>query len=251
MTPHFFPRIALAALSGLLAVTACSTPPESAPPDPPADLTDANGNVFAYDAAGNLAPGSGSGQTDTTVYMPGMRFPIEASPAYANSQVYGAGGLYGGGGGQCDAANYSYPWKDNFCETRSWSVSFCPTAQGHQGQDIRPGTCTKAVHWAVAAEAGEIYSIGSYSVSLMGESGTIYRYLHLDMAHLQVGVNTVVARGQRIGRVSNDFGDTVTTIHLHFDTKQSLTIDGVTDYYYVPPYTSLVAAYEALLSGSP
>ena len=42
-----------------------------------------------------------------------MRFPIEVAPAYPNSQVYRPGGLYGGGGSQCDASNYDYPWQDN------------------------------------------------------------------------------------------------------------------------------------------
>ena len=37
--------------------------------------------------------------------------------------------------------NYEYPWRDNFCETRDFSVGRCPAGWGHQGQDIRPSFC--------------------------------------------------------------------------------------------------------------
>jgi len=37
--------------------------------------------------------------------------------------------------------NYSYPWQDNFCETRDFEVGQCATGMGHQGQDIRPSSC--------------------------------------------------------------------------------------------------------------
>ena len=78
------------------------------------DVTPAAAQSFSYKPAGELKPGSGRGRADGTVYVPGMRFPIEKGPAFANSQVYGRGGMHGGGGGQCDSANYSYPWRDNY-----------------------------------------------------------------------------------------------------------------------------------------
>ena len=235
----------------VLAVGACDEPPSTPSPPPPSVPADPDGNFFAYTEVGDLIEGSGTGRTDEVVYLEGIRFPLESAPAFANSQVWGAGGLNGPGGGQCAGDNYVYPWRDNFCETRSWSVSFCPAAHGHQGQDLRPATCEASVHWAVAAEEGEIFSIGAYHVSLLGESGTIYRYLHLDMDKLAVSIDTPVFRGQRIGLVSDDFGDMATTIHLHFDAQIAMTLDGVTDYHFVPPYTSLVAAYEGLLKGEP
>ena len=34
-----------------------------------------------------------------------------------------------------------YPWRDNFCEARSFDVGQCAGGFGHQGQDIRPGAC--------------------------------------------------------------------------------------------------------------
>src|SRR5690554_6250979 len=112
---------------------------------------------FTYQPAGQLVAGSGSGLADTTVFVPGMRFPIEQAPAYPNSQVWGHGGMNGPGGGQCDPANYFYPWWDNYCETRTWDMPLCPGGQGHQGQDIRPATCDNKTHWTVAAEIGRAH----------------------------------------------------------------------------------------------
>ena len=37
--------------------------------------------------------------------------------------------------------NTSYPWRDNFCEARSFNVGQCPGGFGHQGEDIRPAPC--------------------------------------------------------------------------------------------------------------
>ena len=53
---------------------------------------------FEYAPAGDLLDGSGQGAVDETVYAPGMRFPMEEGPAYANSQVYMHGGYLGPGG---------------------------------------------------------------------------------------------------------------------------------------------------------
>ena len=38
---------------------------------------------FSYNPPGDLIPGSGSGRADSTVYVPGMRFPFESAPAFA------------------------------------------------------------------------------------------------------------------------------------------------------------------------
>ena len=43
---------------------------------------------------GDLLPGSGKGIENSAVLYPGIRFPIEQGPAYANSHFYGVGGLY-------------------------------------------------------------------------------------------------------------------------------------------------------------
>lgn len=199
---------------------------------------------FSYEPPGVLVPGSGTGRVDDTVYVPGMRFPVEAAPAYPNSQVWGVGGSQGPSGSQCDPRNYSYPWHDNFCESRSWDMPLCPSGNGHQGQDIRPATCDDDLHWAVAAEDGTITSIGSYSVYLMADSGTRHRYLHMSPSSLAVREGQRVSRGDRLGRISNAFGGTPTTIHLHYDLYQQVSGVGGA---YVPTYLSLVSSYEELL----
>lgn len=198
---------------------------------------------FSYRPAGELVPGSGRGRPDMTSYAPGMRFPIESAPAYANSQVWGVGGNSGPSGSQCDARNRSYPWHDNYCESRSWDMPMCPSGTGHQGQDIRAATCQDNVHWAVAAATGRITNVGSYSVYLMGDDGTRYDYLH--MRSVQVAVGARVVRGDRVGRVSNNFGGTATTIHLHFNLNRAVSGFGTV---YAPTYGALIEAYQRLLS---
>ena len=221
-------------------------PPEE--PEPEGPVVDVSGDPVSFMPPGDLTPGSGSGQTEQINYAPQMRFPLEAGQAYANSQVYGHGGYLGPGGGQCDAANYSYAWRDNFCETRSYSAPLCPSGTGHQGQDIRPATCQDAVHWAVAADDGVITSVGSYSVRLMSETGVRYTYLHLERDSLQVAPGDTVSKGERLGFVSNEFGGTPTTIHLHFEIKMALETPHGLQNVNVPPYLALVDSYQQLLS---
>ena len=172
---------------------------------------------------------------------------MEQAPSFPNSQVYGRGGSQGGGGGQCDAQNYSYPWWDNFCESRSWDVPLCPSGNGHQGQDIRPATCEKNKHWNVASLGGRVTNIGTYSMNLTADDGTVFRYLHMQRASYPVGVGATVQKGGRLGKTSNEFGGTPTTIHLHYDIMKNIAPHGVT---FVPPYMSLVRSYETLL-GAP
>ncbi len=223
--------VAIAALVSLLPLGATATPQTETP---------------AFMDAGDLIPGSGQGRRDASIYYPDMRFPITGAHAYANSQVYGAGGRHGGGGGggQCSPKNYSYPWRDNFCESRQWGVPMCPGGRGHQGQDIRPETCTANSHWAVAASDGIIAQIGKYSVTLQAPGGTAFRYLHLDRDSLAVHLLDHVKAGQKIGRVSNNFGGAKTTIHLHFDIKDTTVVNQRKSVSYMPPYASLVASYK-------
>ncbi|CAN0135710.1 unnamed protein product [Chrysoparadoxa australica] len=217
-------------------------------PEPEGPVVDASGDPVSFMPPGDLTPDSGVGQTEQINYAPQMRFPLEAGQAYANSQVYGHGGYLGPGGGQCDAANYAYAWRDNFCETRSYSAPLCPSGTGHQGQDIRPASCQDAVHWAVAADDGVITSVGSYSVRLMSETGVRYTYLHLERDSLQVAPGDAVSQGERLGFVSNEFGGTPTTIHLHFEIKMALETPHGLQNVNVPPYVALVDSYQQLLS---
>lgn len=266
--------LAAAALAFLLA--ACDTATEPEPEEPvveepeepepaPEDdfLTDEDGNVFSYVPVGDLLPNSGSGHTDTTIYRPTIEFPLEDA-AFLNSQVYRHGGsqgsLNGMNGGQCDTTNYDYPWQDTFCESRSRNQIMCPDG-GHEGVDIRAATCipqTSVDHWAVAVEDGRIVGLSSskYTVKLQTDDGTLYRYMHLDMSELAVTDGEFVSKGQRIGKVANDFfnsaGDPVpTTYHLHFEMYQNYAPDEDTDPIFdqVNPYMTLVNAYEAKLRG--
>lgn len=204
----------------------------------PAALAD----PFEYHPPGQLVSGSGQGRADETIYAPELRFPVEIAPAFLNSQVWGKGGMNGGGGSQCDTRNYSYPWKDNYCETRDWEMPLCPAGKGHQGQDIRPSTCENRAHWALAVKNGTITQVGSYSVYLTAEDGTRFDYLH--MSDVAVRVGDEVVQGAKLGKISNVFNGGATTIHLHFNIKQNIVGVGPV---YVPPYMSLVAAYEQLL----
>lgn len=198
---------------------------------------------FRYLPPGDLIPGSGTGRVDYNVYLPGMRFPIENAPAYVNSQVYAAGGSQppdGATGGQCSPENYGYPWRDNYCEKRGWDMPLCPSGTGHQGVDIRPSTCEDSKHWAVASEGGTITNIGYVSVSLQGDSSIRHRYLHLNPGNLAVWVGKKVKAGDKIGLVSdNTNGQYWTTWHLHFDMYSGGN--------FIPPYMSLVRAYEKLV----
>lgn len=194
---------------------------------------------FTYDPPGQLVDGSGKGRVDMTVYAPDMLFPVEEGEAFANSQVWGRGGLHGGGGSQCDKQNFSYPWHDNYCETRSWDMPLCPSGAGHQGQDIRAGDCKDKTHWVVAAVDGRITNVGSYSVYLTADDGTRYDYLH--MANVAVKEGERVKQGTQLGQVSNQFNGEATTVHLHFNIKQNVSGIGSV---YVPTYLSLVRSYE-------
>lgn len=73
-----------------------------------------------------------------------------------------------------------------------------------------------------------------------------FKYLH--MRDLQVRQGQTVAKGDRLGLISNLFlnrrGEPVpTTRHLHFEIWQPFERIGLAP---VAPYTSLVAAYQAL-----
>ncbi|MEO0548696.1 MAG: peptidase M23 [Pseudomonadota bacterium] len=211
---------------------------------------------FQYYPPGDLIPGSGIGARDETVYVPDMVFPVKDAPAYPQSQVWRFGGYLGGDGGQCDERNFSAPWRDNFCETRSKTrnTPLCPEEKVHQGQDIRIGTAAECrqmvamrpdkptLHSIVAAEAGIITKVASYWITLRGsETGNLYTYIHLNMGALKVVEDQTVTAGQELGYASNDFGGTPTTFHLHFEIKAPVEGEGFT---HVPPYMSLVAAYE-------
>lgn len=229
--------------------------------------------AFSYHAPGHLTPGSGQGAADLTIYAPNMVFPVRQARAFPQSMVFQPGGFrYSGDlpGDECIPENYEYPWRDNFCERgrpASFKSASCPSGSGvHLGQDIRVGdgpTCqsmrqryrtnTQSItdYKVVAAEDGIISNISSYTVTLRAGPRT-YRYLHMNMRALQVSIGDSVTAGEHLGYVSKDFGfdgngkRRPTTFHLHFVLKIN-TDEGAV---FVPPYTSLVAAY-ARREGAP
>ena len=89
---------------------------------------------IARPATSSPAPAIASqgGRADFNAYSQ-IRFPLEA-PAFIHSQMRRSGD-------KADAPNGAYPWRDNFCEARSFSVGQCGDGYGHQGEDIRPGAC--------------------------------------------------------------------------------------------------------------
>ena len=227
--------------------------PPAQPPTPPAPSP----ATFNHGAPGDIPAGQGHGYLDRTVWSPTMCWPLQ-DDAFANSQVYGHGGGMGPAGtSQCDTVNYSLPWHDTFCEARSRDNPLCAGGgTGHQGQDIRPGTCKKNLHWAVAAEKGVVTDIGSYTVTIVASAAPhrTYRYLHMQMAALAVKEGDTVVAGQKLGKVANDFGGTPTTIHLHFELRAGVagtTTDGkaVVLHTFLPPYMSLAEAYQRKLNG--
>jgi hypothetical protein len=241
---------------------------------------------FTYFAPGDILPGTGSrgqsGRADYTVYA-NIRFPMAQPPAYTNSQSFmnwgncdltGRVGLGGRGNDEAyhcrvndkplvsdESKNYAYPWRDNFCEHRYWYVSQCPAGIGHQGEDIRPGTCLERVAGAgrcspyqndiVAASDGVLMrSPGDLALYLVVDKPGVhirFRYLHMNPQMLDaagmVSGRRVVA-GEVLGAVA-DYGRAPggTTYHLHFDA-QVPTRDG---WVFVNPYMTLVAAYERLI----
>jgi murein DD-endopeptidase MepM/ murein hydrolase activator NlpD len=102
-------------------------------------------------------------------------------------------------------------------------------------------TCAKDVYWVVAAFEATVTTVGSYSVYLTAADGTRFDYLH--MSGVIVNVGQRVKESEHLGMVSNMFNGTPTTVHLHFNIRQN--VDGL-GFVFVPPYTSLIGAYNRL-----
>ena len=261
---------------------------DAPPTPPPITRPDKESPDFTYYAPGDILPGTGmrgqDGRADATVYS-NIRFPVASAPAYVNSQSFGnwgncdmTGRVALGGRGKdatyrCrvngiplvhnEAKNYAYPWRDNFCEHRHYAVGQCPAGLGHQGEDIRPGSCKLRnegadrcepyQHEVVAATDGvALRSAGDEAIYIVvnrpGEHVRL-RYLHmnprlLDAAGLVSGRK--LAAGAVLG-LADDYDEHQggTTYHLHFD-MQVPTRRG---WVFVNPYMTLVAAYERMIGG--
>jgi murein DD-endopeptidase MepM/ murein hydrolase activator NlpD len=258
---------------------------EPLPLDRPPDAA----NDFTYFSPGSLIPNTGlkkdiGGRADYTIYAR-LRFPLKEPPAFANSQSFN-------NWGDCDftgrtvrsprrkdqpysckvngrplvfnesaPGNYSYPWRDNFCEHRRYFVGQCPGGEGHQGQDIRPSSCTlfndgadrcqPYQHDVVAAHAGVILRARRQeAVYLFINAPAVHarvRYMHMNPSQLDAdGVvnGRRVHEGEVIGKVGNyNKNERGTTYHLHFDMQ----VPTKAGWVFVNPYMTLVAAYERLI----
>ncbi len=209
---------------------------------------------------------------------PGILFPIAGGPAFLNSQIMMPGGFGYGSvpnpnpGDQNDPQNYSYPWRDNFCEIRDSGNSRCGAGTGHQGQDIRPATCENGRYFAVAPEPVRIRNVGTHGVNAFGlETGILYTFLHLDRplslnedTGAPVKKNDVLTAGQPIGPVSNKTSpnsdlacfDRCTTLHLHYEmwsgaVEFSNSFARGPDSVPLPPYTSLIESYVSMIDTQP
>lgn len=221
---------------------------------------------FSYRPSGDIIANSGfrkqGGRADLNTYAQ-IRFPLEKTPASVRSQSYrnrrsGDKPFDDQAGG-----NASYPWQDNFCESRSFGVGQCPGGFGHQGEDIKPAPCPGAGEGAERCDPKQqaVLAVreGVVIRSLKQQAATLqinsrnehirFRYMHMNPASLDAdGVlnGRRVDEGEKIGVVSNylDYPNG-TSRHLHFDV-QVFTRDG---WLWVNPYGTLVSAYERLIRG--
>jgi murein DD-endopeptidase MepM/ murein hydrolase activator NlpD len=223
---------------------------------------------FIYRTAGDIIANSGyrreGGRADFTAYSQ-IRFPLEKSPAFIHSQslrnrrsndnllsqAVPAGG------------RTSYPWRDNFCESRSFGVGQCPGGFGHQGQDIRPAPCPPPNEAADRCEPNQrpVVAVrdGVVIRSPAEQAATLqinthnehirFRYMHMNPMRMDADSilnGRHVREGEKIGVVSNYLDrPNGTSRHLHFDV-QVFTRDG---WLWVNPYVTLVSAYERLIHG--
>jgi|GraSoi2013_100cm_1033763.scaffolds.fasta_scaffold04355_3 hypothetical protein len=283
-------KVAIRFLKSLrIAGGAPQTQPATIAPDT-IDRPAEQSTVFTYYSPGDILPGTGfrrkGGVADHTVYSK-IRFPLADAPAFANSQSFmnwgnceatgrsGAGTLGGVRAYRCRVngqmlvldesapENYSYPWRDNFCETRNFYVGQCPGGLGHQGQDIRPAFCKQRIeganrcepylHDVVAVRDGVVLRAPTqealYIVVNAPNERLRFRYLH--MLPKQFNADGLVSgrfvhEGEVIGKVGNFFRrERATTYHLHFD----LQVPTKYGWAFVNPYMTLVASYERLIRG--
>jgi hypothetical protein len=212
---------------------------------------------YVYRPSGDIVANSGArrqgGRVDLTAYSQ-IRFPLEKAPAFVRSQSVG----------RRKPDERGYPWRDNFCEARSFEVGQCAAGFGHQGQDIRPGACVAQnserpgscdpkQQAVVAVRDGVLIrspkqQAATLQVNTRNEH-IRFRYMHMSPSSMDAdGVlnGRQVAEGEKIGVASNYLDHpNGTSLHLHFDV-QVFTRDG---WIWVNPYTTLIASYERLIRG--
>jgi murein DD-endopeptidase MepM/ murein hydrolase activator NlpD len=214
---------------------------------------------FTYRPTGDIIARSASrrqsGHADLTAYSQ-IRFPLLRTPVTVRSQQFGRRD-------KTELVAGAYPWRDNFCEARSFNVGQCASGFGHQGQDIRPVACPSGNENEEACDLKRqpIVAVrdGIVIRSLRQQAATLqintrnehirFRYMHMNPSAMDAeGLlsGRRVAEGEKIGVVSNYLDrPNGTSRHLHFDI-QVFTRDG---WLWVNPYTTLVSAYERLIRG--
>jgi hypothetical protein len=225
---------------------------------------------FTYRPTGDIIANTGyhkqNGRADFNAYSQ-LRFPLEKAPAFVHSQSFARRDKSEHPPGRAP----SYPWRDNFCESRSFGVGQCPTGFGHQGEDIRPRPCPpgseaqehnqeqgqeqcdpKRQPVVAVRDAVVIRSPKQQAVTLQINTRNEhirFRYMHMNPSAMDAdGLlnGRAVTEGERIGVVSNFLDHpNGTTRHLHFDV-QVFTRDG---WLWVNPYVTLISAYERLIGG--
>jgi len=259
-------------------------------PEPELDLSrPAAKSDFTYYSPGDLIENTGwrkmPGRVDHHVYAR-IRFPIADAPAYIKSQSFlpwgdcyrtGRIGRLGKKGAiyrckvnnislvfdESAAINFTYPWRDNFCEQRDFLVGQCPGGYGHQGEDIRGSKCVLNNAEAdrclpyqdlvAAASDGTIRrlpgNLAAYIVVNTKNEHIRFRYLHMNPKFMDADgllSGRKVSEGEIIGKVATwgDF-EQGTSYHLHFNIQVFTSIGWV----WVNPYMTLVASYERLIGG--
>jgi hypothetical protein len=228
--------------------------------DVASELTDrpaARSADFVYRPSGDIIPNTGyrkqGGHPDAMAYAQ-IRFPLEKAPAFVHSQSYARRDK--------DDGPTAYPWRDNFCESRSFEVWQCGGGYGHQGEDIRAAECPspgegrepcdpKQRGVVAVRDAMVIRASKDQAATLLVNSRTEhirFRYMHMNPQALNAdGIlnGRIVAEGEKIGVISNYLDHPAgTSMHLHFDV-QVFTRDG---WIWVSPYVTLVSAYERLIN---
>jgi hypothetical protein len=252
---------ALHVAGGLPARPRMDIPPDSA------ERPEERSPDFSYRPSGDIVARSGyrkqGGRADFTAYSQ-IRFPLQKTPAFVHSQEFRNRKSSDTPIDEWTGSNTSYPWRDNFCESRSFNVGQCPGGFGHQGQDIRPAPCPpvgegetpscdpKQQGVVAVRDSVVIRSLKQQALTLQVNTSSEhlrFRYMHMNPATLDAdGVlnGRSVDEGEKLGVVSNYLDHpNGTSRHLHFDV-QVFTRDG---WLWVNPYVTLISAYERLIGG--
>ncbi len=209
-------------------------------------MLSARADDLRYFPPGDILPETVAGIGGRAVNFPEWAFPMKVGPATGQHAYIGTQlGKYHKLPWDNDPRLYAYPHRDNQCEPRDWAVDACPSAKGHQGNDIRANSNDDNKWEVVAVEAGIVTKVtGNTTVIVRSASGNhSVRYLHMNAASIAaagIRAGVQVTRGQVLGKVSNIMnGKPNTSLHLHLDVYAGANAAGA----HMQIYPSLIAAY--------